>query len=310
MGRKIEKSLSWIIESHISIFEDNGSMVGAGASQLDYLRFYVPQESIELYGCPWNNKGVKDNPNWELTDYENVYQLLDYKYCMYQVVLPWVSPISVLRWSKVKVNSVEKIEICIYWKALRLYYAGYISWLRDFVIKYGWECSRADLCWDFDHRLPWEQFQWDCIIDLKKSLIVPNSENTDYDYIGYWKKDSPFFVRIYNKTEDLMRNDKGIHSWLYPDWYKDLCWRLEIQFKGRYSRCATPLEWLDWQSRDCVIDPITQSARNDYKTALYSVINLVKLVNLSDSDKVEILNNGRELITKILKNILGITKKK
>ena len=88
MGRNIKKSLSRIIESHISIFQENGEMVSAGACQLDYLRFYVPEECIIRYGCPWNNTGVKDNPNRELTEYENVYKLLDYRYCMYQVVLP------------------------------------------------------------------------------------------------------------------------------------------------------------------------------------------------------------------------------
>lgn len=301
----MEKSLSELLVSHFSLLAwlDIDSL--RGRKQLDYLRFYVPIDKQLLYGTPFM-EWVRDNPNYKPTWYKNVYSMTDYKYSLWDYVLPNVAPVSVLRWGKVKVKKdweiQELMEICIYWKALALYYAGHLSWLKEFVIKYQWECSRVDLCWDFPNELPWNKIPWDIYTDLRNTWLFPNNDNTGFDTIYYWNKRSPLFIRIYNKTADL-RKDKNIHSRIYPSWYMKECRRVEFELKGRYAQVATPLDWLDSYSRDFKIQPLEQTKRNNYKTALYSLINCVEIINYDDWEKIQILNNVKELINMKLKNL-------
>ncbi len=110
------------------------------------------------------------------------------------------------------------------------------------------------------------------------------------------------YIRIYNKTEDL-RKDKNIHSFIYPRWYIEKCRRVEFELKGRYSRLATPIEWLESQNRDFKIQPIEQSKRNNYKTAIYSLVNCIDIINYSEGEKILILQNVKELINGKLKNL-------
>lgn len=301
----MKKSLSDLILSHCYIYNnDDNSMLWYSRFQIDYLRFYVPVEKMLLYGSPFDK--VKDNPNYEPTWYNNVYSITDYKTSLWDYVLPNTAPVSVLRWSYVRVKKDGKIqdlvEVCIYWKALALYYAWHLWWLDDFVIRYGWECSRVDLCWDFKHPIPWDKLPLDIYTDLRNSALFPNADNTWFDTIYYGDKHSPFMIRVYNKTADL-RKDKNIHSFIYPKWYMDECWRLEIELKGKYSKIATPIEWLTSKKRDFKIEPLTQCKRNNYKTAIYSLINCVDLINYSDGEKIMILENVKELVNSKIKNL-------
>lgn len=302
-----EKSLIDLISWHCDLFDGVNNMVWSSRSQLDYLRFYVPLDKQLLYWTPFDNWGVRDNPNYQPTWYDNVYMMTDYKSSLWDYCLPWVAPVSVLRWSyvHVKKDGVYKdcLEICIYWKALALYYAWHLNWLDTFVVKYWWECSRVDLCWDFKHKLPWVEYQLDNYTDLTRSAVYLNDDASDCDTIYYGKKHSPFMIRVYNKTQDL-RKDKNIHSFIYPKWYLKECWRLEIVLKGRYSQIASPIDRLKSKNRDFTIEPITQTKRNNYKTAIYSLINCIDIINYSDGEKVIILQNVKELISTKLKSLI------
>ena len=313
MGKKSWKSVSELISSHCTIFQEDAqvgitSMPGASGFQLDYLRFYVPEQKWMLYWTPREN-GVRDNPNWETTWFQNVYKMTDYKTSLFSYNLPGVAPVSVLRWEKVKVKKgwqvQELIQICVYGKGLKLFYSWHLSRLQEYIIKYQWECTRVDLCWDFKHKIPGDKFQGDYLTDLKRSSEYLNSDATDYDTIYYWKKHSPFMIRIYNKTEDL-RKDKFIHSFLYPSRYKKECWRYEVEIKGLYANSNTPLDWLLIQDRNLQIQKIVQTKRNNYKTAIYSLINCIDCINYDEWEKIIILQNAKDLITQKLKVLYGI----
>ena len=315
MGKITKNSVLELISSHCCTFDVSSyictmSLPGASCFQLDYLRFYVPVEKWLLYGTPWD-RWFKDNPNREPTDYQNVYKLTDSKYSLYSYNLSGVAPVSVLRWEKVNIKKEwkvqELIQVCIYWKWLKLYYSWHLSWLKDFVIRYGWECTRVDLCWDFKQKLPGEKYQGDYRTDLKPSGLYLNREATDYDTIYYGKKHSPFMIRIYNKTQDL-RKDNNIHSFLYPKWYMKECRRYEIEMKGKYASSNSAIDWLEIQSRDLQIQKLERTKRNNFKTALYSLINCIDVVNYDDWEKILILQNTKDLITNKLKFL--ITKSK
>lgn len=308
MGKNSNNSIWELISSHCLVFDNSSnictmSLPGASFFQLDYLRFYVPSEKWLIYGTPWDS-WVKDNPNYEPTEYSNVYKLTDYKYSLYSYVLPGVAPVSVLRWEKVKVKKdwevQELIQVCIYWKWLKLYFSGHISWLQDFVIRYGGITTRVDLCWDFKQKLPGDQYQWDYRTDLKKSALYLDKEGVNVDTIYYGKKHSPFMVRIYNKTADL-RKDNNIHSFLYPKWYMKECRRYEIELKGKYASSNSALDWLNIQDRNLQLQKIEQVKRSNYKTALYSLVNCVEVINYDDWEKIMILQNVKELINNKLK---------
>lgn len=303
-----------LVKSHCTIFDNNLQNVKLplwtdktvdGIFQLDYLQFYPDSEKIALYGLPWSilESWVKDNPNWIPLEYENVFIKTEYywEHCAidYQLAIPWKSPVAIMnRWYfkvREKNQYVWKWRVSIYWKALKLYYMWYIPWLKNFIIKYGWICSRADLCWDFPCEFP------NGIIDLEITW-------TKYDTVYFGWKNSPLFFRKYNKTQDL-RREKNCFSRFYPEWYKDCCWRLEAQLTWQYSRSMSPLDWLDIMQVDkSKIEKIENTQRNVYKTALYSVINTVDWVNLSSQEKLDILINAENMlknkINKLSRDIL------
>ena len=303
----MNKTISELMNTHFDNLENFAEIHRTRVrQQLDYLRFYVPVEKQLLYWTPWDCENVRDNPNLEPTWYDRVFKMTDYKQSLWIYQIDGVAPVSVLSWRKVKVKKwwqVQELkEVCIYWKALALYYAWHLSWLKDFVIRYGWECTRADVCFDFNCDIEWEKTPWDYYIDLRNTALFPNKDNSWFDSVYYGDKHSPLFIRIYNKTEDL-RKDKNIHSFIYPNWYLEKCWRVEYEFKGRYANVCSPIDWLTSQSRDFKIKAITQQNRNNYKTALYSLINCVDLINYSEWEKLLILSQAKELINNKLKNL-------
>ena len=72
---KLSNDLSELVSNHISVYENFGVSLTA-YEQLDFLSFWVKKSSFEL-DCPFRFDEIRDNPNWELTNYENVYQLVE-----------------------------------------------------------------------------------------------------------------------------------------------------------------------------------------------------------------------------------------
>lgn len=298
----MNNSIYDLVKSHCIIFDKNLQNVKLPIwtdktvdwiFQLDYLQRYPDKFRIDKYGLPWGvfEVWIKDNPNWIPTDYDNVFIKTEIFWTNmaidYQLVLPWKSPISLINRWYFKVREwkeyVRKWRITVYWKALKLYYMGYISWLRDYIIKYSWDCCRADLCWDFPCEFP----NW--IIDLNISW-------TQHNTVYFWEKSSPIFFRKYDKTQDL-RREKNCFSWLYPSRYTKECWRLEAQISWKYSRSQTPLDWLGILKRDkSQIQIENKVKRSSYKTWLYSVINTIDWLNMSSEEKLDILISSKNML--------------
>ena len=303
----MNKSIFDLVKSHICIFDTNLQNVklpfwtdkfAQWILQLDFLAWYPDSLKLDTYWIPCDYDIYRDNPNWEPTEYENVYRMVEVKnqnfIVNYQLVIPWKSPVAILNRFYFKVREwnsyVRKRRISVYWKALKLYYMWYIPRLFDYINKYSWPCCRADLCRDFPCEIP----NW--IIDLKITW-------TDHTTTYFGEKDSPFMIRTYDKTQDL-KHQKNCFAWLYPKWYLDKCRRLECQFKGDYSRSMSVLDWLDVCKVDkSVIQKIEKGQRNVYKTALYSVINTIDWVNLSTQEKLDILTNSKKLLENKIKKI-------
>lgn len=305
----MNKSISELLKSHCSIFNTDLLNVKLelwtnkfvyGIFQLDFLSRYPSEESITNYWLPWFafDSWVKDNPNWIPTERENVYIKTEFHWenvsIDYQLVIPNKNPVAIMNRRYFKVRCWKEYKYrwrcCIYWKALKLYYMWYIQWLQDYIIRYNWECCRADLCRDFPLLLP------DWIIDLD---ITWTNHTTTY----FWEKNSPLFFRIYDKTKDLKR-EKNCFSRLYPERYQKECRRLEAQITWKYSRSMSCLDWLNIMSVDrSVIEKLDKLERHVYKTALYSVINTIDRVNLSIQEKLDILINANKMLAKKIEKI-------
>ena len=299
-----------LVKSHCSIFDINlknvklmdwSGKIHQAIFQLDFLSWYPDSEKLKEYGVPdligmdW----IKDNPNRIPTEYENVYIKKEFHgeniSIDYQLIIPNKSPVAIMNRWYFKVRTWKSYEyrwrVSIYWKALKLYYMGYLPRLTKYVIKYSWECCRADLCRDLPFRVP------DWIIDLD---ITWTNHTTTY----FWEKNSPIFFRIYDKTQDL-KHEKNCFSWLYPEWYQKSCWRLECQLTWKYSRSMTNYDWLDIIQVDkSKILKQEKLDRNVYKTALYSVIDTIDWINLSSQEKLLILTNSQKLIQKKIKKLM------
>lgn len=309
----MNNSIFELVKSHCIIFDKDLQNVKLPIGtdefvdwilQLDYLQWYPDEYRIEKYGLPWDihEIWIRDNPNWSPTEYENVYiksEIYGENMAIsYQLVLPWKSPVELInRWYfKVRQGSeyVRKWRITIYWKALKLYFMWYIPWLRNYIIRYNWECCRADLCWDFPKEFP----NW--IIDM-------NISGTQHDTVYFWEKSSPIFFRKYNKTEDL-RSQKNCFAWLYPNWYVKECWRLEAQISWKYSRSMSPIDWLSIMKVDkSKIRVEDKIKRSSYKSWLYGVINTIDWLNMSSEEKLDILISSKAMleakIEKMKKNL-------
>lgn len=216
---KLSNDLSELVSNHISVYEDFGKTLTV-YEQLDFLSFWVKDSAFQLYS-PFQINDLRDNPNWELTNYENVYQLVEPDKIVLQYVVDWHSPVAILQWYKMKVtsnwNSQERWKISVYWKWLRLYYCGMLDWLPDYINKYCDYVVRADVCWDMKDRLP------EGCIDLPNTVTY--WEGVNWTYKWFWNKNSPLFIRIYDKTLDL-KKDKNSMAWLYPEFYTSQCWHI------------------------------------------------------------------------------------
>ena len=71
----LNNDLSQLVFSHISIASDFNKK-SLFLDQLDFLSFWVDAEKMAL-NSPFNDNIFRDNPNWENTIYDNVYQLVE-----------------------------------------------------------------------------------------------------------------------------------------------------------------------------------------------------------------------------------------
>ena len=260
--KNLNNDLFDLLFSHISIAWK--FMDWSFIEQLDFLTFWVNSEKMSLHS-PFNSNCLRDNPNWEITDYDNVYKLVEEDKIVLQYVREWFSPVAILQWYKMKtVDEGEKRKISVYWKWLRLYYCGYLDWLPDYINEYCDKVIRADLCWDYKDKI-----NEDVILKLPNTVTYWSWENRTYK--GFWNKRSPLFIRIYDKTLDLSKDHNSM-AWLYPEWYTKSCWRIECKFTWRYAESMTALEWLgviDWRWS---IQKIKKPKRDYLKSAFYNLL--------------------------------------
>lgn len=265
---KLNKDLSELVFSHISI-ADKFLTKSLFVEQLDFLAFRVDPEKMAV-NSPFSENLFRDNPNWESTDYDNVYQMVEEDKIVLQYVREWFSPVAILQWYKINTkNDWEKRKISIYWKWLRLYYCGFLDWLPDYIDLYCGEVIRSDLCWDCKDKIP------EGVVDLENTVTYWNWDKRTYK--GFWNKRSPLFVRIYDKTLDLAKDHNSM-SWLYPDWYINSCWRIECKFTWRYAQSMTALQWL-WVCEVSWSIQKQKSKKRDYlKSAFYNLLMYIDFI--------------------------------
>lgn len=267
---KLNNDLSELVKSHISIYEDFKNSRWR-SEQLDFLAFRVDENSMSKNSPFSQLQGYcRDNPNWQPTKYDNVFQLVESDKIVLQYVREWFTPVAILQWYKVKIPNKEWRKISVYWKWLRLYYCWYLDWLPDYINEYAGDVIRADLCWDNKYKIP------ESVVDLPCNIIV-REWWWDWTYMWFWNKKSPLFIRIYDKTLDLAK-DHNCMSWLYPDWYTVSCWRIECKFTQRYAQSMTALEWLGVVERNGTVQKIKNTKRNYLKSAFYNLLMYIDFI--------------------------------
>ena len=184
----LNNDLSELIKNHISISDklltfslhdksiplDKSDFI----SQLDFLSFWVDPDKMAL-NSPFTNNLFRDNPNWENTIYDNVYQLVEEDKIVLQYVKEWYSPVAILQWYRMKTkNEGDKRKISVYWKWLRLYYCWYLDWLPDYIDQYCSDVIRADICWDTKDKIP----EW--VVDLTNTVTYGEWDQRTYKW--FW----------------------------------------------------------------------------------------------------------------------------
>lgn len=292
--KELKKSLWELLSSHIKIWQSFQNEL-TRYNQLDFLTFRVKETAWKLEN-PFKIDEMRDNPNWELTNRPNTYKLIDIdkKIIQFQFIESWHAPIMLFQWYYEKTPSCEGWKICVYWKGLRLYYLWKIDWLRDYIYHYAWKVIRADLCRDSPNDIdPW-------VVDLSNTITI--WKDNDWSYKWFGKKNSPLFIRIYDKTLDL-KKDKFSMAWLYPAFYQKKCRRLECKLTWRYASSYSALEWLDLINMDLDFIKETKVERNYIKSALYNLIQSVDYIPDTDL-QAQILQWCKDLSTKKLTKIL------
>lgn len=264
----LNNDLSELVFSHISIASDFNKK-SLFLDQLDFLSFWVDAEKMAL-NSPFKENIFRDNPNWENTIYDNVYQLVEEEKIVLQYVREWYSPVAILQWYKMSTkNEWEKWKISVYGKWLRLYYCGYLDWLPDYIDQYCGEVIRADLCWDTKDKIP----AW--VVDLENTVTYWEGENWTYKW--FWNKRSPLFIRIYDKTLDLSKDHNSM-AWLYPEWYTSSCWRIECKFTWRYAQSMTALQWLWVVDRSGSVQKLKSQKRDYLKSSFYNLLMYIDFI--------------------------------
>lgn len=240
---------------------------------------------------------MRDNPNWELTNYPNVYKIVYNDRVQFEYVENWRVPIMILQWYYEKTPTCEGWKVCVYWKWLRLYALWKIDWLRDYIEDIAWKVIRADLCWDNKNPID------PSVVDLSNTITIGEWEKWSYKWFG--QKNSPLFIRIYDKTLDL-KKDKFAMAWLYPDWYQKQCRRIEAKLTWRYAQSYTALQWLDLITFDDLLITDNKIERNYIKSALYNLIQSIDYIPNTNL-QAQILQGCIDTAKKKLKKLLRFT---
>lgn len=298
----IDKTIDDVLREHITLYDEMNSDPKY-IKQVDYLAFYVNDQAWKLFN-PFNEYiyAQRDNNNLIHTKRDNVYAMVEPDKIYLYYMETWKA-VTILRRAQYK----EKWRIDIYWKALRLYYNGYIKRLREYVKRYQDETQRVDIAWDT--KTQYNKYICDLWFNKnmeekwKKMIVEINWKET---YRTYGNKTSRLFVRVYDKTQDL-KDDKFIHAWLYPERYKKECRRLEAKLTKEYAKTMTPLEWLDMIDCKKPITPRKDYDRQTYKTTLLWMITLMDYCAPNYKDQVFIIHKAIERLTNKLKNIEKFT---
>ena len=167
--------------------------------------------------------------------------------------------------------------------------------------------QRVDIAWDT--KTKYNEYICDLWytkeLDKKGKKIIVETDN-DRTYRTYWNKNSRLFVRIYDKTLDL-KDDKFLHAWLYPEWYKQECRRLEAKITQEYARSMEALERLDMIPCLKKVEPRKNYDRSTYKTTLLWMITLIDYCIPNYQDQIFILQKAQERITNKIRNINKFT---
>lgn len=291
--KNLNNDLFDLVFSHVSIasdFLDKSLFI----EQLDFLTFWVNSEKMSL-NSPFSDNYLRDNPNWESTIYDNVYQLIEEDKIVLQYVREWYSPVAILQWYKMKTKEEgEKWKISIYGKWLRLYYCGLLDWLPDYIDMYCDEVIRADLCFDRQQKIPES-----VVTKLWNSVTYWECDNWTYKWFG--NKRSPLFIRIYDKTLDL-KKDHNSMAWLYPERYTNSCWRIEFKFTWRYANSMSALEWLGVVDARGSVQKLKSSKRDYLKSAFYNLLMYVDFVP-DRRKQFDILDSVKRLCNKKIKKL-------
>lgn len=295
----MKKCIEDVLRDHLTIYDDMCNNKEEYIEQVDYLAFYCNEDAWK-YKNPFDELKywLRDNTNRIHTKHENVYAMIDDKSRIFLIYSEWwQAPVTILRRAKLG----NKWKIDIYWKGLKLYYSGKITWLEDYVKMYQWETQRVDICRDTRNK-PSEY-----ICDLgytknlekkwKKVIVETNNERT---YRTYWNKNSRIFVRIYDKTQDL-KDDKFIHAYLYPERYKNECRRIETKLTLEYARADKPYNRLKMIKRDKKIEIKEQKQRIMYKTILLYTIWIAEQNIPNIEECIRVLDQARQRINNKLK---------
>lgn len=285
--------ISELVKQHISIHEilDNSSL---SVGQLDFLSFWVDNSKMSKNSpFAWRYNILRDNPNWEVTEYEDVYQMVEEDKIVLQYVKSWYSPVAILQWYKVKLPSWEGWKISVYWKWLRLYYCGYLDRLPSYLWKYSGDVIRADVCWDLKNKIP------EGVVDLPNTVTY--WEGDSWTYKWFWNKRSPLFIRIYDKTLDLAKDHNSM-AWLYPNRYTKECRRIECKFTWNYAKGMSALEWLWTVERSWTILKQKAKTKDYLKSTFYNLIMYLDFLP-NKEEEYNLLLWIKDLVNKKIKKL-------
>lgn len=300
----MEKTIDDVLRKHILIYDELNNEKWKYIKQIDYLAFYCNDTARKIHN-PFTEYlyAQRDNNNMVKTKWDNVYAMVEPDRIYLYYMETWKA-VNILRRARYK----ENWRIDIYWKWLRLYYNGYISWLREYVKTYMWKMQRVDIA--RDTKTKYNEYICDLWYtkDLEKrwkKVIVET--NNEWTYRTYGSKNSSMFVRIYDKTLDL-KEWKYLYARLYPEWYKNECRRLEVKLQMEYARSMTALEWLDMIPCDkAIIAPKKNYDKQMYKTILLYTISLIDINIPNYKERMYVLQKAMERITNKMKEINKFT---
>ena len=177
--KELKNTLWELLSSHIKIWQSFQNWV-TRYNQLDFLTFRSEKAPWEEWKLAKMGE-MRDNPNWELTNYPNVYKIVYNDRVQFEYVENWRVPIMILQWYYEKTPTCEGWKVCVYGKWLRLYALWKIDWLRDYIEDIAWKVIRADLCWDNKNPID------PSVVDLSNTITIGEWDKWSYKWFGQKK---------------------------------------------------------------------------------------------------------------------------